>query len=89
MPSGQFSLLIVGGMVAASFASLIRCGGASVGETMLLLLLLVGVPGLAMLVAVTVVLLTRMVVDETVVHLTDVVEDETVVLPGVAGGAVN
>jgi hypothetical protein len=72
-------------MVAASFASLIRCGGVVVDE----MLLLVGVPGLAMLVAVTVVLLTLVVVEEMVLLLTDVVADETVVLLGFGGGAVN
>ena len=75
--------------MAASFASLIRCGGVVVNEAMLLLLTLVGVPGLAMRVAVAVVLLTLVGVDETMVHLTDAVEDETVVLTGFAGSAVN
>ena len=89
MASGQFCLLIVGGIVAAGFASLIRCGGVVVDETKLLLLLRVGVPGLTMLVAVAVVLLTRVVVDETVVLLTDVVVDETVLLLGLVGGVVN
>ena len=75
--------------MAASFASLIRCGGVVVNEAMLLLLTLVGVPGLTMRVAVAVVLLTLVGVDETMVHLTDAVEDETVVLTGFAGSAVN
>ena len=90
MASGQLCLLIVGGMVAASFAPLIRCCGVVMDETMMLLLTLVSVLGLAiMLVAVAVVLLTRVVVDETVMLLVDVVEDETVVMLRLVGGAVN
>ena len=58
-------------------------------ETMMLLLTLVSVPGLAMGVAVAVVLLTRVVVDETVMLQAVVVEDKTVVLLRLVGGAVN
>ena len=89
MASGQFCLLIVGGMVAASFAPLIRCCVVVMDETMMLLLTLVSVPGLAMGVAVAVVLLTRVVVDETVMLQAVVVEDKTVVLLRLVGGAVN
>ena len=68
---------------------LLIVGGVVVDETMLLQLLHVCVPGLAMLVAVAVVLLPRMVVDEAVMLLTDVVLDETVLLLGLVGGAIN
>ena len=76
--------------MAARLASLFRCCGVVVDEVMLLLLL-VGIPGLAMLGAVAVVLLTLVVVDEAMMLLADGVEDgdKTVLLLGLVGGAVN
>ena len=76
--------------MAGRLASLFRCCGVVVDEAMLLLLL-VGVPGLTMLGAVAVVLLTLVVVDEAMMLLADGVEDgdKTVLLLGLVGGAVN
>ena len=76
--------------MAGRLASLFRCCGVVVDEVMLLLLL-VGIPGLAMLGAVAVVLLTLVVVDEAMMLLADGVEDgdKTVLLLGLVGGAVN